>query len=120
MSLAGALSHKGEFEAAIQEFEKIAASDVGGPDAVLAPLVIVYARAGRRKEAMKALADFRAMAAREGVSDYVFANVLMSLGEKEEALTRLESALNQRDPALTDIKIDAAFGSLVQRVGLPP
>jgi TolB-like protein/tetratricopeptide (TPR) repeat protein len=129
LGVAHALSGKGEFDAAIAQLERIAVSDSGGREVIFGPLVSVYSRAGRKDEMLKALSEYRALAARHGVSNFDFACILARVGEREEALSRLEAALNEREPDVTDLMItealdsvrsDPRFRDFVRRLGLPP
>lgn len=87
-----------------------------------------YALAGRTAEAQKISRDLRTFSARNYVPPFLVARLHMALGEKDQALARLEEAYEQRDPHLTWLKADRSFDplradprfqDLFRRVGFP-
>jgi serine/threonine-protein kinase len=87
----------------------------------------VLARAGRRDEAERRLAELRRMAARQYVSPALPAQILASLGESEAALAAIGSAVDGRAadvvwlgvrPAFDSLRGNPVFGALLGRVGL--
>jgi tetratricopeptide (TPR) repeat protein len=95
----------------------------------MATLGDLYARSGRREAAKAVLAEFDDLA-RQGryPSAYAVAVIHAGLGDREQALSYLETALRERshwlvwlkrDPRWNDIRSDARFMDIVRRVGLP-
>jgi TolB-like protein/Tfp pilus assembly protein PilF len=83
------------------------------------------ARAGLRDEAQRILGRLEERARTEFVSGYCLAIIRVSLGDKDGALTALETSINQRapeiitikyDPLLDDLHGDPRFEALVQKV----
>lgn len=74
------------------------------------------------------LEELEARSARQYVTPYDIAALLVALGNHERALARLAVGLEQRDPSLLMLAVDPAvdplrpdsrFRSLLQRIGLP-
>jgi hypothetical protein len=90
----------------------------------------VYARCGRRSQALEELARLEARArAGEIVSHYGLAVLHAALGSNDRALAELEEAYEDRawamfilkwDPAFDGLRADPRFTRIVQRVGLSP
>jgi tetratricopeptide (TPR) repeat protein len=86
-----------------------------------------YARAGRRADALKIENELEVHAERRYVSPYLMALVALGLGNKDQALLRLEQAYEARsvnliymnvDPIFDSLRGDPRFNELRQRVGL--
>jgi serine/threonine-protein kinase len=124
----------GRYEEAITE-EKKAFELTGGPvredgtRRIDDWLVIIYAQAGRKTEALKMVAEVDELE-KQGRYLYHFtrAGVYAELGDKEQAFKWLEKAYGARSPAMVDLKgapsldkirDDPRFNDLVRRVGLP-
>ncbi|SPE38717.1 Serine/threonine protein kinase with TPR repeats [Candidatus Sulfopaludibacter sp. SbA6] len=78
----------------------------------LAELAREYALAGRAAEAHKALADLLASAKRQYVSKFGIALAYAGMGDKDQALTQLEQAYQDRSCWLDFLKVDPRFDSL--------
>jgi Flp pilus assembly protein TadD len=76
---------------------------------MIATLGYVYARAGMRTEAERALADLNG---RDGASPYLIAGVHAGLGDVERAFELLERAVDERDDLVTDLGMDPVFNGL--------
>src|SRR6266496_1374378 len=116
---------KGLYEQAIPEMQK--AFDPQSGDG-LAQLGYAYAVAGRKSEALKALAELQALSSRKYSSPVRIARIYVGLGDKERAFEWLEKGYAGRSDHLTQLKTDPTFDSLrsdprfadlVRRVGLP-
>jgi TolB-like protein/DNA-binding winged helix-turn-helix (wHTH) protein len=123
--LGGVYLEKGMYEEAVAAHKK--AWQLGNNLWDLAYLVRTYAMAGRRGEAQKALGDLRQRAEREHVAPNWMAAAYVGLGEKDQALTWLEKAYENRDENMTLLNVDPAFDSLradprfivlIRRIGL--
>jgi len=97
------------------------------PQAV-ASLGWVYASMGNRPEAEKALSRLREISQQRYFSTYWFALVYVGLGDKDQALTNLEKAFEDRyflmiwingDPIFDSLRSDRRFADLSKRIGLP-
>ncbi len=102
---AGLGNHK---EALAQYQKSTNKSGSGGPYFTTA-LINSYARDGQKQEAEKQLDGLIELAAKMPVSNYVLARGFAPLGYKEEALERLERALEERDGLLIILKTDQNF-----------
>jgi tetratricopeptide (TPR) repeat protein len=95
----------------------------------LANLASVYGLAGRKPEAAKLIEELKERSREHYVSDAVFVEAYIGLGEKDEAISRLERAFEEHDQWMVDIKSylawdalrsDPRFQSLVRRMNFPP
>jgi serine/threonine-protein kinase len=92
-------------------------------------LILIYAAAGRRDDALKILAEADELEKQGQYFDTFFrAMVYAELGDKEQSFTWLERAYGERSPGMADLKVavpldkirdDPRFTDLVRRVGLP-
>jgi tetratricopeptide (TPR) repeat protein len=99
------------YEEALKEYKK--ALDLsGGAPSYLAYFASASALAGRKKEAVKALEDLKALSKTRHVSSRDIASVHIALGEPDQALQWLEQAYEKRDELLMFLKVDWAFDPL--------
>jgi len=121
--LALAYSAKGMHQQAISEMMK--ASDRGSD--YLAGLGYVYGVAGRKTEALKALADLKKLSNTKYVPPYHFAWIYVGLGENDQAIDFLEKVYREHTQHVVDFKThpmfdplrsDPRFVNLLSRVGL--
>jgi tetratricopeptide (TPR) repeat protein len=126
VTLGVALAEKGEYDASIQELEK--ARSLGADSFVIPQLGYVYARAGRKDDARKALADLTELSRKRFVAPYAFTTIYAGLNQKDDAFTWLEKAYQERswwlcwikmDPKMDSLRSDARFNDLMSRVGFP-
>lgn len=115
---------KGRFQEAIAELKSAAllsAGDDAAHNSVVAALGYAYGRSGRKEEAQK-------LTSQRYVSEYLLALSYLSLGEKGEAIKRLEKAYKERDPWVVWIGVEPMFDSirsdpriqgLLRRMNLP-
>jgi serine/threonine protein kinase/TolB-like protein/Tfp pilus assembly protein PilF len=120
------LVHKGEYEEAISELQK-AVELSGGGAAQLGALGFAYAVANRRVEALEIAEKLTQEAREHYVPPSSVAIVFSGLGDRDQAMTWLEKAIEERDPWLTSLKVHPAFDplrsdprflNLLHRVGL--
>ena len=85
--------------------------------------------AGRRKEAYAVLEELHALSQHRYVPHHMIAIVLAGLGDADATLDRLEMAYREKStfmpalgtlPIFDDLRKDARFRSLLERIGLPP
>jgi DNA-binding winged helix-turn-helix (wHTH) protein/TolB-like protein/Tfp pilus assembly protein PilF len=119
---------KGELAYAISELEQARTLSHDRPD-VLGTLGYADAIAGKTVDATNILAELRTMPRESSVSPCYFAEVLVGLGEKEEALDVLEAAVAQRDlgvsslkanPIFDPLRSEPRFQNLIIAIGLKP
>jgi serine/threonine protein kinase/tetratricopeptide (TPR) repeat protein len=124
--LAWAYEKKGDYERGIAELQKANAA-ILRPSG-LASLVRIYARAGKKSEALKTLAELQDMARKRHVPPYDMAVAFAGLGDRDRAFTWLDKAYEQRDtmlvhvnwdPRFEELRSDPRFPALVRRIGLP-
>jgi hypothetical protein len=115
---------QGRFEEAIREFGKTRLS-IGAAPIVIASEAHAQALAGNVEEARRVAAELKASAV-PGVMDVCLAIVHVGLGEYDAALERLEAACAivstgltwlAMDPRLDPIRDNAAFRSVLRRMG---
>src|SRR5438552_3933663 len=118
-------AQKGMNNEAILEIEK--AIELSGKSVfILDDLGYIYARAGRREDAMKVLEDLERTAADEYVPAYGRVVIHAALGDHEKALTWLEKAYEERsflvylkvDPAFDALRVEERFVKILQKIGL--
>jgi tetratricopeptide (TPR) repeat protein len=95
----------------------------------LASLASVYGLAGKKVEALKLIAELKDRARQHYVSGVLLADAYVGLGEKDQALTWLERAYEDRDQWMVYIKADPRqdplrpeprFQTLLRRMNFPP
>jgi TolB-like protein/Flp pilus assembly protein TadD len=124
--LALCYERKGAYDEAIAEYHKVL--DLGGKSVGTAGLGQAYAMAGKRNEALNALAELQEQSKQRYVSRGVFALIYAALGDKDQAFAWLEKAVEEHDLSVARLKVDhrfdplrsdPRFAELVKRVGLP-
>ena len=124
--LGWACLRNGSYERAIAEFEKAIALSQKNPD-FLTDLGYAQAVTGNRDEARRILAELRRKREHGFVPSSAFAIVYGALDDRDEAFAWLEKAYEERDPALTYLRVgprfdplrrDPRFQDFVRRVGL--
>jgi tetratricopeptide (TPR) repeat protein len=121
--LGAALQFQGKLAEALPEFRKgTSTMDEPFGQALLGQ---ACARAGLRDEAQQILARLEDRAGTQFVSGWAIAVIRLALGNKDGALAALEIAITQRapeiliikyDPFFDDLRGDARFDALVQKV----
>jgi non-specific serine/threonine protein kinase len=125
-SYALALIYNNKYEEAFSIIDESAKSDPGNVLTKLG-LLLKYGVLGNKKEAFQEMTpDFRKTCRRTYTFAHHVACVFALLDEKEEALNWLESAVNrgfinypllaERDPLLENIREEARFNRLMERV----
>jgi serine/threonine-protein kinase len=118
---------KGDFSGAVTEGQKGRKMETSIPLA-LVELGHAYALSGKKSEAEQALKELKDWSKRTYVPAYNFAEIYIGLGDKEQAVTALERAYEDRSMYLTFLKADPQFDSLrsdprfkdlMRRIGLP-
>jgi len=109
-SLGWAYVYKGMYDKGIEEIKKSY-----GEDPSLSPeLAYIHAMRGETSEAHKILERLLSLSKRVPIAPHHFALIYTGLGKKDEALTWLEKAYQQRSPMMTWLKVDPRFDSLRQ------
>ena len=115
------------YESAIAELQKAVQLSQSAPTFV-AWLGEAYAAAGHRDEALKILERLQELAKQRYVTPYIVAGIHAALGDKEEALHRLDSAyrdhaafmvLLKTDPRFDDLHSEPHFQELLHRMNFP-
>jgi Flp pilus assembly protein TadD len=124
LGLGYAYAAKGMYREALVEFEKYSDLDRGTPRS-LASLGYAHARLKERGEAFRALDQLMVLSNQRYVSAGSFALVYLGLGDKEQALTWLEKAYEERsasllllkvNPILDPLRSEPRFKALVARI----
>lgn len=120
-------AHQGRLAEATTELQKAVEMSAGRAE-MKAALGYAYALAGNRNGARAIIDELGALNKESSFVSYHIATIHAGLGEKEQALTSLERAYEERDIFMgvrlsTDPKLDilrshARFKNLLQRVGL--
>jgi TolB-like protein/Tfp pilus assembly protein PilF len=111
---------------AIPILEKAVALSDRSPG-VIGVLINAYARAGRRSDALRLLAELNRRRRAGYVPAKAFVNAYLGLGEEDQTFAWLEQAYKERsnilqflkvDPNLDPLRSDPRFADLLRRVGL--
>jgi TolB-like protein/Tfp pilus assembly protein PilF len=123
-NLGSALKAKGDVTGAIEQYEKARA--LNEDPSMLGLLSNAYAGAGRKDEAIKIRDELEAISKQRYVSAYSFALVYLGLGDKDEAIRRLQKSYEDRageslrfirvDPLLDPLRGDPRFEALAEKV----
>jgi len=125
--IGGIYVEKGMYEEAVAEHKK--AWELGNNLRDLAYLVRTYAKAGKNNEAQKGMDELQERAKREHIAPSRMAVAYIGLGEKDQALTWLEKAYEDRDENMTALNVDPVYDSLrteprftalIRRMGFAP
>jgi TolB-like protein/Tfp pilus assembly protein PilF len=121
-----AYEQTGAFDEAIRQFENCVRL-TGGSPSMVALLGHAYAAANRRSQAQTTIRQLIALSKHKYVPSYPIAVIYAALGEKEEALARLERAYDEHDswmdylgldPRLDSLRSDPRFVNLLRRMNL--
>jgi tetratricopeptide (TPR) repeat protein len=117
----------GRHEEAVAEINKALTSGDVGVVRALTYLGYAFAVAGKRDEAQKVLDGLAQLSKRKYVSPHSIAVIYAGLGEKDQMFHWLEQAYQERNPFMSQLKMDPVFDSvrsdrrfadLMRRVGL--
>lgn len=121
-----ALTDENQAQDAIPVLEKAVSLSNRSPG-VIGGLIRAYARAGRRKDALRLLAELERRRNAGYVPAGAFVNAYLGLGENDKAFFWLEQAYKEHsntlqflklDPLFDPIRGDPRFADLLRRVGL--
>jgi serine/threonine-protein kinase len=123
-----AYEQKGKLPEAIGEFQRARELEKDNPE-IWSGLGNAYAVSGKKAEAQKVLDHLKELSAHSYVSPYHIALIYAGLGEKDQAFTWLDRALDERsyfmaeylptDARLDHLRPDPRFAELLRRVGFP-
>ena len=126
-SLGVCYAQKKMYPEAIANFEKSIARTGRQTDS-LGLLALIYGLAGRKSETRKIISELKERSRDHYVFPSVFAYAYLGLGNKDRALTYLEQAYEEQDPALFYLKVgpfldplrpEPRFQALLRRVNFP-
>ena len=101
---------KGMYAEAIAEFQT--GVKLSGSPLMLALLGHAYAASGKKTEAQQVLVDLQQLQDQRYVSPYTVAAIYTGLGDKDQAFKWLETAVEERDIWLMNLKVDPVFAKL--------
>ncbi len=117
----------GRFEDAVEHLKAAEGTDSVASFS-LGSLGHAYGMAGRRDEAIAELQRLRDLSTRRYVPHVAFAMIYLGLGDVDQAFSRFNQAVDEREFAMTFIKFtsdvdplrdDPRFGALLDRIGFP-
>jgi TolB-like protein/tetratricopeptide (TPR) repeat protein len=109
--LGQAYEQKGMYEQAVEEFQRARDLSGNGSDA-LAQLAHAYGASGKRTEALNVLSRLNELSKQRYVPSHLMALVYAGLGEKDQALSELQKAYEERSSGLVEVQVDPRFDSL--------
>jgi tetratricopeptide (TPR) repeat protein len=122
--MADAYAGLGNYEEALNYAEKLK-KVLGDPRPSWLPFAEIYARMGKRREAVELLRQIE----KEGEvsNSFPLAILYTALGDRDHAISALERGVQARsllpivfvDPRLDALRADSRFQKLTRRVGLP-
>ena len=101
---------KGMYAEAIAEFQT--GVKLSGSPLMLALLGHAYAVSGKTAEAKQVLNDLQELQGQRYVSPYTVAAIHAGLGDQDQAFNWLETAVEERDIWLMNLKVDPVFAKL--------
>ncbi len=101
---------KGMYAEAIAEFQT--GVKLSGSPLMLALLGHAYAASGKTMEARQVLNDLQQLQGQRYVSPYTVAAIHAGLGDQEQAFKWLQTAVEERDIWLMNLKVDPVFAKL--------
>jgi DNA-binding winged helix-turn-helix (wHTH) protein/TolB-like protein/Tfp pilus assembly protein PilF len=101
---------KGMYTEAITEFQT--GVKLSGSPLMWALLGHAYAVSGKTAEAKQVLNDLQQLQGQRYVSPYTVAAIYAGLGDREQAFKWLETAMEERDIWLMNLKVDPVFAKL--------
>ncbi|HKR13247.1 MAG TPA: tetratricopeptide repeat protein [Pyrinomonadaceae bacterium] len=101
---------KGMYAEAIAEFQT--GVKLSGSPLMLALLGHAYAVSGKKAEAQQVLADLEQLQGQRYVSPYTLAAIYTGLNDREQAFKWLDTAVEERDIWLMNLKVDPVFAKL--------
>jgi DNA-binding winged helix-turn-helix (wHTH) protein/TolB-like protein/Tfp pilus assembly protein PilF len=101
---------KGMYAEAITEFQT--GVKLSGSPLMLALLGHAYAASGKTAEAKQVLSDLQQLQDQRYVSPYTVAAIHAGLGDNEQAFKWLQTAVEERDIWLMNLKVDPVFAGL--------
>ncbi len=105
-----AYESKGMYAEAITEFQT--GVKLSGSPLMLALLGHAYAASGKTAEARQVLNDLQQLKDQRYVSPYTVAAIYAGLGDQEQAFKWLQTAVEERDIWLMNLKVDPVFAKL--------
>ena len=125
--IANCLSADGRFDEAVAEYER-AVKEAGRDSYLLARIGYARARQGRREDAQRLLAEVEGLRAKGQASELDLAWIHNGLGNRQEAIRRLERAAREQEgdvvflavePGFSSLHDEPAFRALLKSQGLP-
>jgi DNA-binding winged helix-turn-helix (wHTH) protein/TolB-like protein len=101
---------KGMYAEAIAEFQT--GVKLSGSPLMLALLGHAYAASGKTAEAKQVLSDLQQLQGQQYVSPYTLAAIHAGLGDQDQAFKWLDTAVEERDIWLMNLKVDPVFAKL--------
>lgn len=81
----------------------------GDPGQGFGMLALQYARVGRRDDALRLIAEAKALSRERYISPFSLATAYLGLGDKDEVFAWLDKAFEARDPKMVSLRVDPTF-----------
>jgi serine/threonine protein kinase/Tfp pilus assembly protein PilF len=125
VTLGSAYGKNGMCKIAIEMIHK--AIELSGDRAKIAVLGRIFAIAGKKREALKAIEELKELSKQRYISSYCISLIYASMNEKDQAMEWLENAYDEHaseliylkvDPYLDNMRSDPRFKELLKKIGL--
>jgi len=81
----------------------------GDPGQGFGMLALQYARVGRREDALRLIAEAKALSRERYISPFSVATAYLGLGDKEQSFAWLDKGFEERDPKMASLRVDPTF-----------
>jgi len=111
VELGSVLAQVGKHDEALSEFQQALSLEEDSLNALIG-LGYTYALSGKKAQAIGVIEQLKKLSGQRYISPYHFAVIYIPLGEREQALSHLEKAADERFNLMVFLKVEPQFESL--------